>query len=227
VNRSGKRILLGLFGAGIMIILYACGEVGGSGQCGGASDSGSCVKIASIEPVYDVGGGNTSDVDAFIDICDIDLTTGEITYEEFTDHNATVTLQNDPLPGAPEDTASDVTIKEYWLDYKLNSCPFTASSSNCPELGEQHVTPGQTILVPANETVVYDLKFVDIAKKQEYANKVGDDTFDLPHSAKAFEYPSYTVTYRFSGTDIFNNKITLTGYSEFTIGDYDNCTSSG
>jgi hypothetical protein len=229
VDRSGRRFLLGVLGAGLMAVLYACGQVGGSGQCGGAADSGSCIKIASIIPKYVAGGGNTSDVDAFQDICKIDANTGEITVEPFTDHNATVTLRNDPLPGAPTDTTNDVTITQYTLTYTLNNCPFTASSGNCPALATQTVTPGQTILIPANSSVTYDLKFVDIAKKQEYASKVGDDTFPLTanvlqsHTLAAYEYPSYTVTYRFSGTDIFNNKIDLTGFSEFTIGDYDNC----
>lgn len=220
MDRSGKRVLLGLFGAGIMIALYACGEVGGSGQCGGAADSGSCVKVESILPTYKVGGGFTSNVDAFIDICDPGP---PVEYEEITDHNATVTFINEPLPDAPIDTTHDVTITQYTMTYTLNNCPFTAGG-NCPPLLTQTVTPGETILIPANGTVTRDIKLVDLGKKQEYASKIGDDLLAAgAHTLASLQFPSYTVTYRFTGTDIFNNKVNLTGYTEFTIGDYDYC----
>lgn len=224
-RRIGRKILLGLLGTGLLGFLYACGEVGGSGQCGGAEDSGACIKIESIIPTYDVGGGSTSNADAFIDICDIDEETGEITVEEMTDHGATVTFRNEPLPGADPATVPDVTITQYTLTYSLNNCP---AGAICPTLSTQTVTPGETLLIPANGTVSRDLKFVDLAKKMEYATGIGDDMFGVPfgslvHTLASLEYPSYTVTYRFQGTDIFNNPIELVGYSEFTIGDYDNC----
>ncbi|MFQ5456079.1 MAG: hypothetical protein ACE5EA_07755, partial [Nitrospirota bacterium] len=77
-----------------LFILVSCGEIGGSGQCGGAATTGACIRIESIAP------DNTSNVDAQQNICAIDPDTGDITYESFTDHNAKITISNSPLPGA-------------------------------------------------------------------------------------------------------------------------------
>lgn len=200
-------------------VLAGCGdEVGGSGQCGGVADSGACIKIESIAPTYEVGGGDTSNVDAFMDVCSVDEDTGEQTLEVITDHNASVTFRNDPLPGADSDTGRDVTITRYVVSYTLNRCP---SGATCPQLASVS-PPGQSILIRAGGTVATELKFVDLATKMEYAEGVGDNLFP-PHTAAAVEFPSYNAVYTFEGTDVFNNPIALQGSAEFTIGDYNNC----
>jgi hypothetical protein len=231
-NRSGtKRFFLGTLSIGLLGLLYSCGEVGGSGQCFGVGDTGTCIMIESIIPTYEVGGGaGVSNVDAFIDVCEPDnpaTPENETVLEEITDHSAEITFRSGPLPGANPTTARDVTLTDYVLVFTLNNCP---AGSPCPLLTTQGIPPGETILIPANATVTRTLKFVDLAKKMEYATAIGDDMFGIPansfsfiHTAESLTFPSYTVNYTFTGTDIFNNDVAVQGFSEFTIGDYNNC----
>jgi hypothetical protein len=223
VARFDRKIILLVPGTALMALLAGCGdEVGGSGQCGGVGDTGTCIKIESISPTYEVGGGeDISNVDAFMDVCSVDEQTGEQTFEVITDHGANVTFRNETMPGAANDTSRDVTITQYTLTYTLNRCP---SGATCPQLSSI-VSPGQSILLRANETVTVPLKFVDLATKMEYAEGVGGSLFP-PHGASAVEFPSYDAVYTFEGTDIYNNPVALQGSAEFTIGDYNNCDGS-
>lgn len=208
MERRNRSNLLKLFGSGFLVLLGACGQIGGSGQCGGVEDSGACVIIEDIQPTYESGGGNTSDVDARQDLC-TNVSTGEVTdIEPFTDHSASVTISNNSLPGGNANLTPDVTLTNYTIVYSLNSCP---SGESCPDL--EPVSVSQTLFIPANGNLTTTLKFVDLAKKAEYSDGV----------SSLLIYPSYTATYTFSGTDIFNNKVAISGAAEFTIGDYDNC----
>ena len=225
VNKAVKlRIWLSLGATAVLGAALGCGEVGGSGQCGGVGDSGACIKIESIVPTYETGGGATSDVDAFMDVCTLDDPTtpeDETEFETITDHAAEVTFRNEPIPGAPSGSIAerDVTITQYTISYSLNNCP---SGALCPALSTVNVS-GESILIPKNSSVSRELKFIDLAKKQQYAELIGDNLFP-PHGPASLQFPSYTATYTFQGTDIFNDPIILQGYTEFTIGDYDNCS---
>src|SRR5437867_11793410 len=92
---AGRQVLviLGLLGLALGMLGCDGGSVGGSGQCGGSSDSDACVRIDTIEPVY--MDQTTSNVDAVRAICTPDnpaTPTDETVLEPFTDHNAMVTL---------------------------------------------------------------------------------------------------------------------------------------
>ncbi len=203
----GLRLLIG---AGLFLPLLACGDIGGSGQCGGVDVSRACLKIESIAPTYEPSGGPTSDVDAYQDTCDPGP---PVVFETITDHDATVTFSNKPVGDAPSNAIPDVTITQYTITYTLNSCP---AGMTCPAITPGPVTVFQTFLIPANSTVSVDLKFVDLQMKIDYSNNAVP--FPPP-----FLYPSYTATYTFSGTDHFQHGVSATGFTEFTIGDYDNC----
>src|SRR3569832_2455269 len=80
----------------LLLLISACGDVGGSGQCGGVQDSGSCVRVENIIPTYK--GANSSNVDTVLKTYTNDPETNTpLTFEIFTDHSAIVTVTNVPL----------------------------------------------------------------------------------------------------------------------------------
>jgi hypothetical protein len=204
------RVTLGLLGITVSLTLglLGCdsGGIGGSGQCGGASDADACVQINTIEPVY--LGQTTSNVDVLRDRC----TSGQTSTDEpFTDHNATVTISNTPLPGVGPTGSTSVTLQDFSIRYTLNACP---AGATCPALDTLTVAPGLTVTIPPRNSVTITLPFVSLATKFEYASKGGS----------LLAYPSYSATYTITGTDAFHNSVSVRGSAQFTIGDFNNCS---
>ena len=210
----GPQGLVALGLLGLALGLLGCDSgIGGSGQCGGANDSDACVRIDKIEPVS--VGQTSSNVDVIRDICTPDnptTPTDETVLEPFADHNAIVTISNAPLPVVgPVAVDVSVTLQDFSISYTLNSCP--ATSSGCPSLDTLRVVPGQTVTIPPRSSVAITLPFVPLAKKLEYLSRGGGRD----------AYPSYTATYSISGTDAFNNSVSVQGAAQFTIGNFDLC----
>ena len=208
-------VALGLLGltVGLTLGLLGCdnGGIGGSGQCGGADNSDACVQINTIQPVY--LGQMTSNVDAVRDICTPDnpaTPVDETVLEPFTDHNAIVTISNSPLPGVGPVADTSVTLQDFSISYTLNSCP--ASATSCPPLDTLRAVPGQTVTIPPRSSVDITLPFVSLATKSQYVSN------GVPSG-----FPSYTATYIITGTDAFNNRVSVRGSAQFTIGDFNNC----
>jgi len=195
----------------IMLILVSCSAPDSDNPaegCGGLEASVSCLEIVSIAPTS-TAGGNSSNVDAFQELC-VDSTTGQITSTEaFTDHNASVTFSNMLFPTATG-TGFDIRITGYSVSYRLNNpCPATALS--CPPLTGFTVA-GESILVLNGQTVVVTLPFVPLRVKSEFCTQVR-----APENVP----PSYTATYIFTAqTTRFNDTFTVTGSAQFTIGDF-------
>jgi hypothetical protein len=198
-------VVLGLLGM-TLGLLGCSSDVGGSGQCGGSNNSDACLQITQIVPVY--LGQASSNVDAQQDMC---TTATTAVPEPFTDHSATVTILNAPLPGVGPTAVTSVTLQDFSVSYTLNSCP--ATSVGCPPLDTLVVVPGQTITIAARGSADITLPFVPLAKKLEYVNKGGSLT----------AFPSYTATYIIAGTDAFDNAVSVRGSAQFTIGDFNNC----
>ena len=214
-----KRVCVVMF----LSLVVACGEVGGvvddllgggvggSGQCGGASETGSCLRIESIVPDFD--GKETSNVDSKQDVCNLTeiLTTpGTVPkFEVYKDHNAKITISNRPLTGVQVTDISDVTLEKYAVTYKVNRCPEGAS---CP-INLRDLTGSETIGISANGAVTLTLPFFSIAAREDY-NKQGGTNVD---------YPSYTATYTIIGTDLHKNPVSAVGSAEFTIGNFLRC----
>ncbi len=210
----------------LLLLIAACGEVGsvvgdivggdigGSGQCGGGANTGSCLRIESIKPQYD--SKDTSNVDVNRAVCNAfevsqDSTT-EPKLEVFKDHSAQISISNRPLSDITESVISDITLNKYSITYSLNRCP---GGNNCPgSLPALLVDPGQTIVIRKNEAITVTLPFVPLATKDAY-NSLGGPLDD---------FPSYTATYTLGGTDSFKNPVSVTGSVEFTIGAFDNCS---
>jgi len=191
----------------LLLLISACGDVGGSGQCGGVQDSGSCVRVENIIPTYK--GANSSNVDTVLNACTFDPVTGApLTFEIFTDHSAIVTVTNVPLPGAPLDSPLPVTLLDYSISYSVNRCP---AGATCPALTP--LVASQSTLVLPNISTSFTLPFVPLSTKQEFVSLGGTVN----------SFPSYTATYVITGTNASKKPISIQGEAEFTIGNYDTC----
>lgn len=199
----------------LLLLVSACGDVGGSGQCGGGGETGSCLRIESIQP-SNGGDDDTSNVDAFKDLCNaFDVANATSTpvepkFEKIFDHSAKLTISNHPLPGVNVEDISDVTLNNFAVTYSINRCP---TGATCPALDTLQVAPGETFTIKADTEFTIGLPFVPLAAKSQY----------IALGGSAFEFPSYTGTYTITGTDSFNNPVKVVGSAEFTIGDFDNC----
>lgn len=204
-----KSLLLAL-----IIFINGCGEVGGSGQCGGVATAGACIMISNIAPSY--FGETTSNVDIVPNLC-VDPATGATTgVEQYGDHFASISFLNFPLPGAIIETMPIVTIQNYSISYTLNECP---TGATCPALDTSLFNPGDSFTIfpdadPKIPTgITKDLSFFSIRKKDEFISKGGTTN----------SYPSYSANYIFNGTTTFNQSISVSGSVEFTLGDFNNC----
>jgi hypothetical protein len=196
-----------------VVVLVACGnEIGGTGQCGGAPETDVCVRIESITPVYLTV--ETSNVDVWRQVeCRQDVPDGSgnrvmVGIEPFPDHEATLVVSSTRLPGAPPAFAGDVTLRDYSISYTLNRCPVGAT---CPALSS--LAAEQTTLLPAGQSITLTLPFAPLALRHEYLDQ-GGGTGD---------YSSYTAEYTLTGTNSFNEKVSVQGSAEFTIGDFNHC----
>ena len=217
VNKIGVVLFLLLVSAcgeaGDIINDILGGDVGGSGQCAGATETGSCVRIEKIVPQY--SAKDSSDVDVARDICnlfEVQKTPGtEPKLETFTDHSAKLTITNRPMPGVDDRDISDITLERYQIQYRNNRCPVGA----CPRISDLLVSPGETFVVRVDGSIEITLPFVPLSSKFEYENSGGP----------LLDFPSYTATYTLTGTDSFKNPVAVSGSTEFTIGNYDYCAS--
>ena len=204
--RKGRKtaVLLGFLWATLLMLLYACGEIGGSGQCGGVEDSGVCVTVVSIEPFDETT--DTADVDAFAaEDCDGDLLT--LDPEPLFKHSATVTLSADLIPILTAPPAPEfVTFTSYTIDY----IPSDANLIFAPALTTQVF--GTTIRVDIDSTTPTDLELVPIQTKLQYVDLGGDPRVSI-----------YSVIYTFEGTTQFNKGVVLQGSTTVNIGDFNNC----
>ena len=187
----------------VALILASCAAPGSDNPaegCGGIEASVSCLEITGIAPT-------SKNVDAFQELC-VD-SSGNITAEEsFTDHDADITFSNTLFPTAQ--TGFDIRIIGYSVAYRLNQCP--AAARGCPPLTAFTVA-GESILIPnGGPPVTVTLPFVPLRVKNEFCAAGGE---------RGRATPSYTAIYTFTAqTTRFNDTFTITGRSEFTIGDF-------
>jgi len=103
-----------------------------------------------------------------------------------------------------------ITLTQYTISYTLDP-----GSPAGPALTSR--TFNETIKIDTGSSVTVTLPFVEISQKNEYVTGVGG-------SANANPPRSYTATYTFTGTDQFNSTVTIRGFAQFSIGDFDNCS---
>ena len=120
-----KRLVL------VVLIFASCSapsDNGAGGGCGGSEASVNCLNVVRITPTS--MSVDSSNVDAFREQC-LD-STGTVTSEPFTDHNALVTLANTQFTTStgPTSRPLDIGIIGYSVTYTLNQCP--AAARGCP-----------------------------------------------------------------------------------------------
>ena len=198
----------------VILILAGCSapsDNGAGGGCGGSDASITCLNVTRITPTSTISG-DTSNVDARQDQCR-DLTGAVTSIEPFGDHNALVTLANTQFPTSTGQTsrAFDIGTLGFSVTYTLNQCP--AAARGCPPL--TGFTSGESIVIPAGQTVTAILPFVPVSVKNQYVQAGGE----LGTAA-----PSYTVTYTFTAQTIgLIDTFTVQGSTSFTITDFNNC----
>lgn len=181
------------------LLLHSCGgDKASSSVCGGIQSDGVCVYISSIQPTYN--GTPTSNIDTTQDTCGT-------TPEKFTDHLANLTVGAFYIGGTTNST--QITITSYSITYTLNP----TSIDQGPTIPTWS-TQGPNAVINVGSSNTFSVNLFDIAQKQYY------DT--LPPNAGA-GFPSYSVTYTLNGVDNYGHPITVSGSTEVTIGDYNNC----
>ena len=208
-----QQALKGLFL--VVLILASCSapsDDGAGGGCGGSEASITCLDVTGIAPTS--LAVDTTNVDALRDQCRDQ--TGAVTGPEpFEDHNARVTLVNRQFPTTTATgRAFDIRIIGYSVTYTLNTRPCPAGVVGCPPL--TGFTSGESITIPAGQTVTVTLPFVPLRTKNEYVQAGGE---------VGIAAPSYTATYTFAVQTIgLNDTFTVEGSKQFTITDFNNCT---
>jgi hypothetical protein len=207
-----QQVLKGLFL--VVLIVASCSapsDDGSGGGCGGSEASITCLDVTGIVPTSLTT--DTTNVDALRDQCR-DPVSGAVTGPEpFGDHNAKVTLVNRQFPTTTATgRAFDIRIIGYSVTYSLNLCP--TGALGCPPL--TGFTSGESITIPAGQTVTVTLPFVPLRTKNEYVQAGGE---------LGLAAPSYSATYTFTAQTIgLNDTFTIQGSSQFTITDFNNCT---
>jgi hypothetical protein len=152
-------------------------------------------------------GGESSNVDVVQDICSVDVETGEVEAEPFTDHSATVSFSNELSPGASGGLG--ITITSVRILYVLNDCP---AGAVCPPL--QEFSQGVALVVPDGGTATGTFPLVPLRVKQAYIDQGGDTD----------AFPSYNAQYTFTAeTQRFSDTITADSSVEFTVGNFNLC----
>jgi hypothetical protein len=198
----------------VVLIFASCSapsDNGAGGGCGGSEASVNCLNVVRITPTSTISG-DTSNVDALRDQCR-DLTGTVISIEPFGDHDALVTLANTQFSTATAPTSHplDIGTLGFSVTYTLNQCP--AAARGCPPL--TGFTSGETIAIPAGQTVTVQLPFVPVSVKNQYVQAGGE---------LGIAAPSYTATYTFTAQTIgLIDTFTVQGSTSFTITDFNNC----
>ena len=212
----------GLKGLFLVVLIFAsCSgpdDNGAGGGCGGSEASVNCLNVVSIVPTSTIGG-NSSNVDALQDLCR-DLAGTVTKIEPFADHNALVTLANTAFLTATGPTSHplNIGVTSLSVTYTLNQCP-SALGGLCPP-SLTGFTTGESIAIPAGQTVTVTLPFVPLSVKDQYVQAVGADRI----RATAQSAAAYTVTYTFTAQTVGAvDTFTVQGSAPFTITNFDNC----
>jgi len=197
----------------LVIIISGCGGGGpGSPGSSGSENTGIMLDVSSVQGSY--LGKSTYSVDAFQDVCDPGPPT---VYEDFTDHNVTVTFTARLINPNSTFQAGKLYIKKYTVEFRRKP-----DSIGAPPI---EFYPGfPTIEIPApigaSEVVVTtDIRFVDLIRKDQYA-------FDMSsgmYSSGSAYLNNYTAIFTFEGQNEFGENFKVKAQMEFQIGNFNNC----
>lgn len=193
------------------VYLWGCG--GGSGSPGstGTEDTGVMVD-ATVTPVY--LNNNTYSVDAFQNICDPGPPPE---YEDFTDHNATLSITARLINPNTTFKAGTLYVEKYTVEFRRSSDSIGAP----PILSD---TRFKTIVIPAptgsgTTTVEDTVILVDLIRKDQYRTDVTSGRYNSGVSY----INNYTAIYTFEGKNEYGKKFSFKAQTDFQIGWFDYC----
>ncbi|MFZ3137196.1 MAG: hypothetical protein WA126_07390 [Thermodesulfovibrionales bacterium] len=196
----------------LAILLVGCGG-GGPGSPGSSGSENTGVKVdASVQGLY--LGQPTYSVDAFPGICDLGPPP---VYEDFTDHQATVTFTARLINPGSDFQAGKLYIEKYTVEFRRSS-----DSIGAPPI---EFYPGFiSIVIPApiggsEVTVTTDIRFVDLLRKAQYEEDMSSGMYS---SGPAY-LNNYTAIFTFEGQNEFGEKFKVKAQMDFQIGNFDNC----
>lgn len=217
-----KYRYLGLF----VILLFAvtlasCGSGGQSGSPGSHGSTG--VKLSALViPQNDKK--DTSDVDAFPNICP------DGKAEKFFRHGAEITisatLESPDIAVQP----GTIFIEEYTIDYVRSD-----DSVGAPPIEQYHEFTSIEVPVPTvgstgSTTVTFSGMFVDIPRKLKYVDDLGFVFNGLDWTlgpGQQFTSTStlnnYTAIFTFFGKNEYGDSFSFQASAPFVIGDFNNC----
>jgi len=193
------------------VFLWGCGGGSGSPGSNGTEDTGVEVD-ATITPVY--LGGNTYSVDTFQVICDEGPPP---VAEDFTDHNATLTMTARLINPNTSFQAGTLYVEKYTVQFRRSS-----DSIGAPPI--QSDTRYNTIVIPAPTgtgvtSVEATVILVDLIRKDQYT---ADVTSGQYNSGSAY-LNNYTAIYTFEGKNEYGEKFSFKAQTDFQIGNFDYC----
>lgn len=193
----------------VVLILAGCAAAGNDSPaegCGGVEARVSCLQVTNVTFV-----SGSSNVDARRTSC-FDSTTGITTPDvPLTDDSVQITFMNNPFLTADKSVGFAIRLLGFSVSYSLNQCP--ASARGCPPLpGFTESAP--TVIIPAlGGSASLTVPLVPLRVKQAYT-AAGGELFSA-------SLPSYAATYVITAETVgFNDTITATAATSFTIGDF-------
>ena len=209
--KRNKLLLFAVYCMLSTVFLWGCGGGAGSPGSKGTEDTGVEVD-ATITPTY--LNSNTYNVDAFQDQCDPGPPPE---YEEFTDHNATATINARLLNPNRVASTGVLYIEKYTVEFRRSS-----DSIGAPPI--QSDTRYETIVIypPTGggvATLETTVAFFDLTRKEQYRN----DMLSGQYSAYGSYINNYTAIYTFKGKNEYGSKFSFKAYRDFAIGNYINC----
>jgi hypothetical protein len=196
------------------VFLWACGGGGGSGSPGSKGTEDTGVEVdATITPTY--LASNTYSVDVFRDDCDPEP--DAVDPEDFTDHNATLSLTARLINPNTTFPAGYLTVEKYTVEFRRSS-----DSLGAPPI--QSDIRYKTIVIPAPvaagiTTVEDTVILVDLIRKDQYRSDITSGRYN---SGMAY-INNYTAIYTFEGKNEYGKKFTFKVQTDFQIGWFDYC----
>lgn len=195
-----------------VLLLWGCGG-GGPGSPGstGTEDTGVIVD-ATVVPNY--LGEDTSSVDAVQDICDPGPPP---TYEDFTDHGATLTINARLVNPNTTFRVGTLYVERYTVEYRRSN-----DSIGAPPIESDTRYPTIVITPPTGDgvsTVSTTVILIDLKRKEKYLN----DMLSGQYTSGMAYINNYTAIYTFYGKNEFGTAFSFKVTVDFQIGNFDHC----
>jgi hypothetical protein len=202
----------------LLLVIIGCGG-GGPGSPGSSGSENTGIKVdASVQGTY--LGQPTYSVDAFQNLCDEGPPP---VYEDFTDHQATVTFTARLINPSSTFQAGKLYIEKYTVELRRSS-----DSIGAPPIESD--TRYKTIEIPApigagEVTVTTDIILVDLIRKIQYREDVSTPPSNPRYSSfGGLGYlNNYTAIFTFWGQNEFGENFKIKAQMDFQIGNFDNC----